>query len=254
MTFTIKFCSDLHINKYYPHYPSVKDLFDTTDKFIADVCIIIGDVTYYEVIKFYKKFLKYLSEYFTLLVLIPGNHEYYNNTAVKKSMKELDSTAKILTKDIKNLEILNNKYIDIGDIRIFGSVLWSYLPQNAPQRNLPIYNDNKDLLSRDEFNMLNYSCVTALQNCIEQTKKDDKELIVVTHYAPTFDMYPNQTKDLMDYWYCNELDNLINENNMKVWLFGHTHTPYKKLINGTLVMSNPYVNGYIKGLGINIES
>ena len=92
MTFVIKFCSDLHINKYYPHYPSVKDLFDTNDKFIGDICVIIGDVTYYEVIKFYKKFLKYLSEYFTLLILIPGNHENYNNTNVKKSMKELDNT------------------------------------------------------------------------------------------------------------------------------------------------------------------
>ena len=167
-------------------------------------------------------------------------------------MKELDNTAKLLTKDIKNLEILNNKYIDIGDIRIFGSILWSYIPTSAPQRYLPIYNDNKDLLSRDEFNMLNYSCITALQNCIEQTKKDDKELIVVTHYSPTFDMYDKM--DQMNYWYCNDLDELICEDNMKVWLFGHTHTPYKKIMNGTIVMSNPYVSGYIKGLGINMES
>jgi len=253
MTFTIKFCSDLHINKYYPHYPSVKDLFDTNDKFIADVCILVGDITYYEVTKFYKKFLKYLSNYFTLLILIPGNHEYYNNTQTKKSMKELDTLSKDLTQEIKNLEILNNKYIDIGDLRIFGSILWSFLPHTAPKKYFPIYNDNYDMLSRDEFNMLNYSSIVSLQNCIEQSKKDGKELIVATHYSPTFDMYSNKNVDPMNYWYCNKLDDLIKEENMKVWIFGHTHTPYKKTINGTILMSNPYVNGYVKGLGINVE-
>jgi predicted phosphohydrolase len=251
MSFSIKFCSDLHINKYYPHFPSVKDLFDTNEPFIADICILIGDITYYEVIKFYKKFLKYLSSYFTLLIVVPGNHEYYNNTQVKRSMKELDQISKVLTTDIKNLEILNNRWIDIGDIRIFGSILWSYLPPEAPQRHLPIYNDSKEILSREEFNMLNYSSVISLQNCIEQTIKDDKALIIATHYAPTFDMV--NKSDNMNYWYCNDLNNLINIDNVKVWLFGHTHTPYKKNINGTIVMSNPYVNGYCKGLGININ-
>jgi predicted phosphohydrolase len=253
MSFSIKFCSDLHINKYYPHFPSVKDLFDTTDPFIADLCILIGDITYYEVIKFYKKFLKYLSPYFSLIIVVPGNHEYYNNTQVKRSMKELDQISKILTNDIKNLEILNNRWIDIGDIRIFGSILWSYLPPEAPIRNIPIYNDSKDMLSREEFNMLNYSSIIALQNCIDQSIKDDKALIVATHYAPTFDMFNNPPLDPMNYWYCNDLTHLINIDNVKIWLFGHTHTPYKKEINGTIVMSNPYVNGYCKGLGININ-
>jgi predicted phosphodiesterase len=51
----------------------------------------------------------------------------------------------------------------------------------------------------------------------------------------------------------NNSFDLIKEENMKVWIFGHTHTPYKKTINGTILMSNPYVNGYVKGLGINVE-
>lgn len=257
MSFTIKFCSDLHINKYYPHFPSVKDLFDTNDKFIADICILIGDITHFEVIKFYKKFLQYLSPYFSLLIVVPGNHEYYCNGTKKHSMKELDQASQMLTRDIKNLEILNNKYIDIGDVRIFGSILWSYLPHTTPYRKLPIYNDNYEMLTRNEFNILNYSAKMSLENCIRQTKTDGKELIIATHYSPTFDMYEvddnNETKDHMNYWYCNSMDDIINEDNVKVWLFGHTHTPYRKNINGTIVMSNPYVSGYCKGLGVNIN-
>lgn len=258
MSFTIKFCSDLHINKYYPKFPTVRQLFDTEDPFIADVCILIGDITNFELIKFYKKFLSYLSSYFSLLILVPGNHEYYNNTSRKKTMEELDQIAKQHFYEIPNLEILSNTYIDIGDIRIFGSILWSYVPNNAPKRDMQIYNYDRHLLSVSEHNMLNYSCIQSLKKCIEQSQRDDKSLIIATHYAPLFDMFddPRGGKkgedDLSNYWYCNDLRDIIKYKNMRLWLFGHTHTPYEKEINGTLVLSNPYVYGYRRGIEIHI--
>jgi Icc-related predicted phosphoesterase len=104
---------------------------------------------------------------------------------------------------------------------------------------------------------MNYEAIRSLLYCIEENKKDDKSLIVVTHYSPTFDMFDNMRKkdptDLMNYWYCNQLDNLINSDNMAMWLFGHTHTPYQERINGTLVMSNPYVHGYSRQMEIRIN-
>ena len=256
--FTIRFCSDLHINKTYPHFPTTRQLFDSDESFIADLCILIGDITHYELIKFYKRFLEYLSPFFTLLILIPGNHEYYNNTSQKRTIKELNTAAHQAFKTIPNLEILNNQWIDIGDIRIFGSILWSYVPAHVPDRGLPIYTKKNMLISRTEYNQMNYESIRSLLYCIEESKKDGKSLIVVTHYSPTFDMFDNMKNmkdpsDLMCYWYCNRLDNLINSGNMDMWLFGHTHTPYHERINGTIVMSNPYVYGYSRQMEIRIN-
>ena len=259
--FSIKICSDLHINSYFPNYPSVKNLFNTTEPFIADICILVGDITHYELIHFYKKFLKYLSTYFTRIVLVPGNHEYYNNTTNNiKSMKEMDLLASSLTDEIKNLDILNNTYIDIMNIRIYGSILWSFIPDNVPyNKYIPIYNDYKKLITKEEFNMLNYCSKLSLVNCIEQTKKDGKQLIIATHYSPTFDMYTilNDTtlvpSDPLNYFYCNNLNHLINDKNAAVWVFGHTHTFINEIKDGCILLSNPYTKDYVPGLGITIN-
>lgn len=263
MSFTIKVCSDLHINRHYPNFPTVRQLFNTNDSFIADICILIGDITYFELIKFYKRFLTYISPYFTLLVLIPGNHEYYNNTSKKRSIKELDQIVERTFRDIPNLEILNNRYIDIGDVRIFGSILWSYVPTDVPDRGLTIYSDTSrvffpKLLSRSEYNQLNYESIRSLLQCIEKTKRDGMSLIVATHYSPTFEPFGGLNRngkpdDLMNYWYCNNLDDLINKNNMAIWLFGHTHTPHDEVKDGTIVLSNPYVPGYSPLLELRIN-
>lgn len=89
--------------------------------------ILAGDIVPFSQHGLMDKLLKILTKNFKKVIWVPGNHEYY--TSKKKStITELlqparDTTAKY------GATILDNETLDIGDVRIIGSTLWSHIPE-----------------------------------------------------------------------------------------------------------------------------
>ena len=69
--------------------------------------------------------------------------------------------------------------------------------------------------------------------------------IVITHHMPSHTLIDKKykTQDMQPYnqwFYCN-MDKLIegNENTIKCWIYGHTHTPSCVMKNGIPFLCNP---------------
>ena len=236
---TIQYCSDLHLeftqNKKYltknPLNPK------------GEILLLAGDIVPFEVMDEHNDFFDYLSDNFTTTYWLPGNHEYYNY--------DIDNRSGVVMESIReNVFLINNKVIQLDEVRLVFSTLWS---QISPDNFLPIkyrMNDFSAIKKSGEsftpadFNTLHQQCKTFIVEALAQ--QTNTATIVVTHHIPTLLNYPAKYKrDGFNEVFAVELFNLIEQSNVDYWLYGHHHfnTPAFKIGNTTLLTNQL---GYIK--------
>ena len=65
---------------------------------------------------------------FENIIYVLGNHEYYNKMEDGfHSIKEIETYIRAKLDHLKNVRILQNEFINIGNVVIIGNTLWSYL-------------------------------------------------------------------------------------------------------------------------------
>jgi len=70
--------------------------------------------------------------------------------------------------------------------------------------------------------------------------------VVVTHHAPSARSLTYQEPSwLLDSAYASNLDHLMGEERVRLWVHGHTHLATDYEVMGTRVVSNP--RGYVPG-------
>lgn len=261
--FTIHVVSDIHIECNNPQFtereqglnsernigPNPIDVF----KVDADMLILAGDVGHIELWEQYKKFIYSASLLYKYVILIPGNHEYYNNKSNDYvNISKVDERLKYLEQSISNLYVLNNNCLcfDQYKVVIFGSILWSHIENNEFPKDIPIFNLQGEMITPIEWNYRHYEALLALENCIQMAKSKDYQMIVVTHYAPTYNGTlrkehdrPDNNKNSM---YCSKLEKFLESGLIKLWIYGHTgfNGRYTNKV-GTQIYTNQYVeDGY----------
>jgi predicted MPP superfamily phosphohydrolase len=217
----IRYLSDLHLEFFKPKLIA---------KFIEqiplptpdEVCVLAGDIGIIHSAKeSYNIFIKFISNNFKKTFVICGNHEYYS------SRHNMEKT---------KCEIYEN-YCFIG------STMWS----NITDFRYKI-NDVKNIPNFDciKYNETNKICVDFLKDSI--SKNDN--CIVITHHMPSESLihpkYKTMDIQLYNKWFYCDMDDVIKNNNekIKVWIYGHTHTPSSVLIHGVPIVCNPI--GYPK--------
>ena len=80
---------------------------------------------------------------------------------------------------------------------------------------------------------------------LEDALQKNKNCIVITHHVPSSSLIDvkYKTQQLLPYnqwFYCN-MDDLFekNENKIKYWIYGHTHTQSNVIINEIQFLCNP---------------
>ncbi len=60
-------------------------------------------------------------------------------------------------------------------------------------------------------------------------------------YSLIDEKYKQYGTDNYNQWFYSDMDQFIDENKDKIkcWIYGHTHTPSFKIINGVPIMCNP---------------
>ncbi len=240
----INYLSDLHLEFYK------KIDFDKLINFVdnGEILCLCGDIGYPEDIK-YKEFLNYCSSKFKHIFLIPGNHEYYSN----KNTKTIQSTNIILEElcsKFPNVHFMNNKveYLEEYKLCIIGTTLWTEIPDFVTKYETKSYNDfnkiyyeydnSKFRLNIDYMNLMNAESVEFLKESINNNKDHNK--IVLTHHLPTYKVIAEKYKHWdTNYFFANRLDELIKDNNINVWLCGHSHIPNNINLEKTIVALNP---------------
>lgn len=216
--------SDVHIEKLSALKKTIKDVISPC----AKILIVAGDLGHTENEEKYRDACKELCSMFEQVILVPGNHEYYSSTS-----KTIQKTTEFLLglqfeSETTNLTVLIDSDIVVEGIFIFGSVFWSYCPQQH-YKMLPLYND-KGLLTAGDFNNLHLESVRKLEESIQHAARNNWEMLVVTHYAPSFEgtfakKHVSSTGpkgDPKNYMYCSSSDHFIENKNILSWVYGHT--------------------------------
>lgn len=202
----------------------------------------------------YTQTIQNASESFKFVYLISGNHELYSKDRIP--ITDINLEIQTICNKFKNVIYLNNSSYDITpNLRIIGTILWSYIPPNkhiqailnnkncatsktAKVRCREIYDYDlegkiKELFPKDT-NKLFEQNVKFIKDEIKKADDEKINLIVVTHYLPSIDLLDR--KDIY-YMFASDLEYLIKLP-VLCWIVGHSHCNIETKVNDILVTSN----------------
>ena len=152
-----------------------------------DTVVVPGDISWAMGLTNAKKDFEFLNNLNGTKIILKGNHDYWWNT-----MNKMNSF--LSENEFGSIKILHNNSYKIGDFAIAGTRGWFY----------------DDTCEADKKVILREA--GRLQTSINEAKKLGGEVIVFLHYPPI-----SATQK------CDEILNVILENDIKRCFFGHLH-------------------------------
>ena len=152
-----------------------------------DTVVVPGDISWAMGLTNAKKDFEFLNNLNGTKIILKGNHDYWWNT-----MNKMNSF--LSENEFESIKILHNNSYKIGDFAIAGTRGWFY----------------DDTCEADIKVILREA--GRLQTSINEAKKLGGEVIVFLHYPPI-----SATQK------CDEILNVILENDIKRCFFGHLH-------------------------------
>jgi predicted phosphohydrolase len=234
----LQYASDLHLelaeNKEFLRVHPIKPE--------GDILLLAGDIVPFRLMDRHADFFDYLSDNFKITYWIPGNHEYYHS--------EINERSGYLTEKIRdNVFLVNNTSVEIGNLNVIFSTLWTNIsPANQYEIKLGYSDfhaimDNGVMLNISQYNIMHNQCLTFLKG--EFVSNKSGKMIVVTHHLPTFINYPAEfSGSAFNDAFAVELSDLIIDAEPDYWIFGHQHINRNDFkIGQTRMTSNPL--GYV---------
>lgn len=206
-----------------------------------------------------KNFLRWCSNNFYKVLYVPGNNEFYSlyGHSYVIIQRELESLCNLFS----NVYYLDNMTYDIGNIRFIGSTLWSDIPNNKHEYITNLINDYKFIFRKLDVPMTpNDICIEYaknkffIENNIMKANTLNKQVVILTHHAPSFKETLNFNNDLK-YSFASQLT--CTNNNIRLWCCGHTHHNFHHWHEGYELISNQIgyalpIEGYKKDLVIHL--
>lgn len=150
------------------------------------------------------------SRYFEVL----GNHDFYNSQFPYAEE--------------------NQHYEEFGDIKIAGVTLWT------PMNPVDFFQYKYSMVDVDNIRGLTCDTYTAAHEADKRFLKAVKADIVVTHHSPSMKgCHPRWKGDACNHFFHNNLDNLVEELQPKLWVHGHSHDEADYMIGKTRVICHP---------------
>lgn len=227
---SLNILSDLHM-EFAPFSPGCTD---------ADVVVLAGDV------HTGTKGVDWAMEAFEgkPVIYVPGNHEYYG----KAIPKHTDALRERATGS--NVHVLENENITIGDTVFLGCTLWTDLRLHGNSA-IARYDakqwmtDYGKIRVSPKFRKLHPDdtasfCAGSVRWLREELgRAEGKQVVVVTHHAPSGLSMPEQDTDgRLDPAYASNLDDMVAASGACLWIHGHVHTRADYMIGGTRVICN----------------
>lgn len=233
----IQYISDIHL-EFMSKPPKIKVM--------AEVLCLAGDIGYpYSGI--YREFLKQMNADFKKVFIIAGNHEYYNSHKYgTHTMEDIHQHIQGVINDntLTNITFLNNSWEEYNDILFAGTTLWSKIP-SANINDICLMNDFKQIegLTYDTYNLLYYKSCHFIEKMLLDVGKEEnyknKKVVMMTHHLPSFNLIDEiHTYSDTNCFYASKCDAYFVKP-IKAWIYGHTHTPNKTLINNIQFVCNP---------------
>jgi Icc-related predicted phosphoesterase len=227
----IQVLSDLHI-EFAPFKMNQTD---------ADIVVLAGDIHIgSKGVEWALENIKNCPVLYTL-----GNHEYYG-ASYPKLVNKLKHIAKGT-----NISVLENDSILIENTLFIGCTLWTDFElfkdfRKASYHALESMNDFKRIRIDPRYSKISPLDIAiihkkSLKWMEEQINSNNNEkLVVITHHAPSEKSIPHKYKnDSLSPAYASNLDCLIINSNIDLWIHGHVHDQLNYSIANTKIVCNP---------------
>lgn len=198
----------------------------------------------------YEAFLAWASRSFELVFLLAGNHEYYNYRSTKTSdIPTRKEKIRTITSAYKNVFFLDcsSYYIAKYNLRVLGCTLWSDTSSGSDEKIITYMNDARNILAEGQNHLvpkrmtaLHFEEKDWLNSQIELAKNRGEEVLVLTHYLPSFKLIAEKYKDNpLNICFASDCESLLRHP-VKAWVCGHSHTGVQMQINDVECFMNPY--------------
>lgn len=230
---TIQYVSDLHVDF---HVRTRRKIPKITAK--APYLLIAGDVCN-GVTDISRRYLKDVASQFDQVVMVPGNHDFYNTEGievVEQELRELESQIPNFKVLMNEETILPSQGSEENKIRILGTTLWSEIPKEHHDHYQKKSLEFKNIRAKSGKKLTPYINNEwhdrSLAWLVSQAKKPNpNKTIVLTHHAPLIEgtcrpIYYNQNRVAwLNHGFCTDLSEIISKvpSNWLAWIFGHTH-------------------------------
>lgn len=240
--------SDLHLEYYQDpnilHHNIEKILPIETSNTKTDVLVLAGDIGYPmgEHGDNYLFLLDRFKQKFNQVILVPGNHEYYQTKDFNRN--EIIDKLNIICKKT-SCHLLNNQSIELYGIQFIGTTLWTDID---PQLKHIIFDGTKGTKGKT-FNII-FKDFEAYQNefqkCMiflrDQLAIKHNKKIIITHHIPSYSLQHSKYKMMnlnYDSMFYSEILELLDLTNVKYWFCGHTHEAGSIVHGNTQIILNP---------------
>jgi predicted phosphodiesterase len=215
----------------------------------TDRVIVAGDVS--PNLKDVERFLKNIPH---RVFFVAGNHDYYGNV-YRERITDFRTTFQNT-----NVVFLEKDVVLEGDCMIFGATLWSeYL---TPNQKTMIKDDSRreemrDINMQEAMNAMNdfrlirteYGLATPsyflgeFQKTVEKLNsfltQEASKRIIITHNAPTYrTTNPIFQNSKLNPAFHNHMDDMIEQNDIDLWVYGHTHFDGDMIYKNTRIISS----------------
>jgi predicted phosphodiesterase len=237
--------SDLHLE----FHKSAASLYGLLKLPVADICILAGDIGYPRDSNTkkhradYSELLRLFKKKYEHVILVVGNHEYYQTTNYDRDAV-LDDLRAICAE--QNVHLLRRNTVKINNIKFIGTTLWSAIDSNVCSKMGDFqlaFKNRLDYLGEfkgaaagmDDYRWLRHKLSENNTVDIDCTK------VVITHHLPTEKLIHSRFADnsANTGFYTDIIDEL-NLTGVKYWFCGHTHE-YSDYVRGeTTFIANPF--------------
>lgn len=252
----IHYASDIHLE------------FGTLDQPmpVGDVMILAGDITllncldpddddYHrraELRERTQAFFNAAAQNFGRVFYFCGNHECYDY--------DITLAAKTIRKALPMVELLDSRAVKLGDdVTLVGGTLWTDMDGGKAHRRI---GNNGLGAAMNDFNIIwksakagtsrftTHDAVAFHQKTMKVITKaaednPDQTIVVATHHAPTYKgINPEHSGSSLNAGYATNLESFIRDHqNIRHWIFGHTHMQKEFKVGRCQLHSN--ARGYI---------
>lgn len=167
-------------------------------------------------------------------IYVAGNHDYYG-WDFQERLASLSA--------VPGLHFLNDRLVEIEDVRIAGSTLWTDYGRDpiAAEMARRGMNDHRYIKwTKNPYQRFLPSHATRLHEASKAFLSSVKADVIVTHHAPSGrSVAPQYEGSVLNRAYYSDLDDIVEASGAAYWIHGHTHTPFDYTIGETRVICNP---------------
>jgi hypothetical protein len=178
------------------------------------------------------------------VLYVAGNHEYYRH-----SFPDLNDEIRTVTEGT-TVHFLENTELVIDRVRFLGCALWSDFTageasvEDAMGASAIFLNDYRQIRrGRSNEPLQPADTLRAHQESREWLTSRLAEphsgpTVVITHHQPVRWASPPGGDPWLDGAFVNDMEDLLDGDRVALWVAGHTHWCFDRLVNGTRLVSN----------------